>query len=217
MFAQSLTLLLGTVHEVVVATSGSEALERISEQRPSAVLLDHKLPDIDGLTVLKVIQALPNPPPVVMLSGEDCSQLINSAKKLGASGFLHKSLPAEELLRAIDMLGKGSQYWTYDQSSTSADDISNASESRCLNTLVVNRLGITTRQLDVLELLVQGHSNKVIANQLGIADSTVKTHIKMIFQTLKVNNRVACLNKAIELGLLDEQRGTYYRTVASEY
>ena len=72
-----------------------------------------------------------------------------------------------------------------------------------MNDRIVKELGITGRQIDVLKLLVEGLPNKSIANQLGIAESTVKTHVQSLFQVLKVTNRASCQNRARNLGLLD--------------
>ncbi len=205
MFAQSVKHLLGTSYKVSAVTSGTEALKTLSDQRCDVVLLDHNLPDVDGLTILKVIQALPTPPPVIMLSGNDSANLLQEAKRLGAAGFLHKSLPAEELLSAVRRVASGQSYGIDDSfKSTDSFQTNDIIDTRKFNAVVIDELGITQRQLDVLLLLMQGDANKTIARKLGIADSTVKTHVKTLFQVLKVNNRVACCNRVTELGLLVE-------------
>lgn len=210
MFAESIKILLGTNHEISTAVTGSEAIAKISEQAPSVILLDNDLPDIDGLTLLKVIQALPEPPPVLMITGSDSMSLVRDARRAGAVGFLHKSLPAESLIDAVDQVANGASIWPDAQDASSHEKDSRGAPVAGMPTLdvgrfnrqVMDQLGITDRQLDVLRLMAVGDPNKIIASKLGIAESTVKTHVKSLFQQLKVTNRVACHNKAMELGLL---------------
>ncbi len=207
MFAESIKMLLGTSYQITTAVTGSEAIAVVTANKPGIVLLDHNLPDIDGITLLKVIQALPSPPPVLMVSGTENMQLVVESRRQGAAGFLHKSLPAESLLNAIIKVRAGESVWPDSDNSTQPDahqpDRTPSQDLQQFNRLVVEQLGITDRQLDVLTLMVQGDPNKTIARKLGIAESTVKTHIKSLFHLLKVNNRVACHNKMIELGLFD--------------
>ncbi len=205
MFADSIKLVLGTRHQITTVPDGSTAILKVSADKPGMVLLDQHLPDIDGLTLLKVICALPEPPPVLLLSGSEDAALKDAARHSGAAGFLHKSLPADALIEAIDKVGAGEMIWS---SSAEAPDSHGCSAANIVNhervnDRIVKELGITGRQIDVLKLLVAGMPNKSIANQLGIAESTVKTHVKSLFQVLKVTNRVACQNRARDLGLLD--------------
>ncbi|OED37973.1 hypothetical protein AB833_21575 [Chromatiales bacterium (ex Bugula neritina AB1)] len=205
MFAESIKILLGADHDISMASNGTEAIAAITTQKPAVVLLDINLPDIDGLTLLKVIQALPAPPGVLVVSGAENMQLANEARRAGAAGFLHKSLPAEALLQAIKKIESGENAWPEADSITPETNESKNRSDELLqfNRLVVEQLGITNRQMDVFTLLAQGDPNKTIARKLGIAESTVKHHLKMLFQSLNVNNRVACHNKMIELGILD--------------
>ncbi|MEM7258469.1 MAG: response regulator transcription factor [Pseudomonadota bacterium] len=204
MFAESIRLLLGARHKINTAASGSDALAQITSEMPQVVLLDHNLPDIDGLTLLKVVQALPEPPPVLLLSGSDDVSLVDAARQTGAVGFLHKSLPADALIDAIEKVAAGDSVWPAAgvQDGQDNPDTSVALTPHEVNSRIVRELGITERQIDVLRLLVTGLPNKTIASRLGIAESTVKTHIKSLFHVLKVKNRVACHNRARELGLL---------------
>ena len=204
MFAESIELLLAAQHQVTTVSDGSAAITQVTADKPDIVLLDQRLPDIDGLTLLKVIHALPDPPPVILLSGSEDVALIDAARRDGAAGFLHKSLSAEALIEAINLVGTGGTIWPQLEAASVTEG---AGESHLLNTegvngRIVRELGITGRQIEVLQLLVAGMPNKTIASQLGIAESTVKTHVKSLFQVLKVNNRVACQNRARDLGLL---------------
>ncbi len=204
MFAESIKLLLASHHQIATAIDGKSAIAHLTSESQGIVLLDQHLPDIDGITLLKVIRALPSPPPVILLSGNQDSALMNTARQSGAAGFLHKSLPAEALLKAIEKVANGQTVWpnVSDHQEPADTEHVSAMATKEVNAQLVQELGITERQIDVLQLLVAGLPNKSIASQLGIAESTVKTHIKCLFQALKVNNRVACHNRATELSLL---------------
>ncbi len=127
--------------------------------------------------------------------------MIDAARHNGAAGFLHKSLSADALIASIDQVEAGQAIWPLlaEVSATGESDLLN---SKDVNLQIVKELGITDRQIEVLQLLVAGMPNKLIAHQLGIAESTVKTHVKSLFQVLKVKNRVTCQNRARDLGLL---------------
>ena len=201
MFAESIRLLCRSICDVTTVNTGTDALTQVSQERPDAVLLDQALPDIEGLTLLKLIRALPNPPPVLFLSGDDDPKLIASARESGAAGYLHKSSNAEALLDAVAQIKQGHDVWPA-SASQPTDTVCAPHYSQLVNIRLIKELGITDRQYDVLALMVSGLPNKTIASNLGIAESTVKTHVKSLFQTLKVSNRVACHNKARELGIL---------------
>jgi DNA-binding NarL/FixJ family response regulator len=198
MFAESLKLLLGVEHSMHIACDGTTAIESLSKKVPDIVLLDHGLPDSDGLTMLRVIQALPEPPPVLVLSASEDQSVIQSARELGAKGYVHKSMHPKELLNAIRTLEQGGDIW----SELPALHSRPGKKTLPYNQYVARNLGLTDRQMDVLVELCQGHSNKVIARELGIAESTVKSHMKSVFSVLGVGNRVACANRANELGLV---------------
>ena len=103
----------------------------------------------------------------------------------------------------MEKVKQGHDVWS-EVSSLSPSTTFLSKHNQSVNRQLIKELGITDRQLDVLELMVSGLPNKIIANNLGIAESTVKTHMKSLFHTLKVSNRVACHNKARELGILSD-------------
>ena len=187
--------LFGVNHHVTTANNHSDAYTRLTQERPDIVVLDQTFPQIDRTTLLKRIRALPNPPPVLMMTDSEDPQLITSAQTSVTTENSH----TPPLTRAPD------EAVVVEASFQSATAASAPQSSRQpLNKRMTKNLRITEREIDVLALMVSGLPNKSIANQLGISESTVKTHLKSLYQTLEVKNRVACHNKARQLGLLPD-------------
>ena len=190
-FGENVSVLFGPNHHLTAANNPRDAYSLLTQERPDVVVLDQTLSEIDSTTLLKHVRALPNPPPVLMLSADDDPQLVAPAQTFDDTKYssLKVEAPGEAIL--IDAAYQATP-------AVSAPQIS----GQISNKNVIKNLGITEREIDVLALMVSGLSNKSIAKQLGIAESTVKTHLKSLFQTLRVKNRVACYNKARQLGLL---------------
>lgn len=160
------------------------------------VLLDLMMPGISGLGVLQRMQAQNMPFPVVVISAEVDSSLIQQALNLGALGFIPKASPREQMLTGLRQVLDGEMYIP--------DDVQLALERLPAPAASTAPTLLSKRQLEVLKLLVPGYSNQQIAEVLFISESTVKTHLNTIFQTLQVSNRVSCLQRARELGLVGE-------------
>lgn len=205
MFADCVVSILSRKFEIKSVASGSDALAEISSSHLTLVLLDYNLPDIDGITLLKVIKSLPCPPAILLLSGETSYGLINTARQAGANGFLHKSLSADVLTDAVEKINLGESVWPDFGELTPSGNNSDQDITVCWNQDIARKIGVTERQLDVLQLITQGLSNKAIARELNIAESTVKTHVKSLFRLLKASNRVDCFYRARNLGLVREK------------
>jgi DNA-binding NarL/FixJ family response regulator len=158
-----------------LAGSGEEALEQYAEHRPDIVLLDLRLPGISGLATL---QAMRNNDPsarIVILTTYDGDEDIHRAMTAGARGYLTKGLPPEMLLAAIRKVHAGGSYIP--------TPISRSLATRTADTC------LSSRECEVLQLLAEGKSNKDIAVELGIRESTVKCHISVILTRLDANDR----------------------------
>lgn len=165
----------------------------------SLVLLDIRLPDCSGWELLEGIAAAHPSLPVIMLSAEHDAATVNAALNNGASGFLPKSSLNQELLAAIRLVGAGGVYVPA-QTLPDMGRVPPLPTARTLATSLES-LGLTGRQIDVLYLLLQGKSNKLICRELELAEATVKIHVRGILRALSVGSRSEAIAKAVQLGL----------------
>jgi DNA-binding NarL/FixJ family response regulator len=174
------------------AADGREALRLILELRPDVVLLDLRLPGMSGVDVMR--QAHPQAPEVrfLVLTTYYTDEYIGPALAAGAHGYLLKDVTPEELAQAVRLLMRGGAPL---EPRVAARMLELASDERREDEL-------SPRELEVLQLLAQGASNKAIAGQLALAENTVKSHISRIFDKLDVQNRAEAVTTAIKRGLL---------------
>ncbi|MDH6576423.1 response regulator transcription factor [Kitasatospora sp. MAP5-34] len=185
--------------EVVGDCSGGLAEDRVSALRPHVVLLDIRMPDLDGVSVLRRLRALPHPPAVAMLTTFDTDEYIGTALRAGAAGFLLKDTAPEQLVHAVRVLAAGGSVLSPTVTRTviggyvegGGPDAEAGSLTR----------GLTGRELDVLALLGEGLSNAEIADRLFLGTGTVKDHISAILGKLGVANRVQAAVVANRAGL----------------
>jgi DNA-binding NarL/FixJ family response regulator len=163
--------------------SGEEAVTAYSALRPDIVLLDLRLPGMSGVDVLEKIIALHAKAHVIILTTYEGDEDIHRAMKLGARGYLTKGLPPETLLAAIQQIHAGGSYIPL----TVSKSLATRTAHTCLS----------VRESEVLQLLAEGRSNKAIAVQLGIRESTVKCHISVILTRLDAEDRT----HAVVIGL----------------
>ena len=165
------------------------------------VLLDLHLPDVTGFAALADLQERHPAIPVVVVSGEDDPSLVRMALEHGALGFIPKSSTSQVILSALRLVLSGGTYLPREIMSAPAtppkpSDVQNASAHRKLEAL-----GITPRQADVLLLLLDGKSNKLICRELNLAEGTVKNHMAAVFKALNVASRVEAVIAAGRLGI----------------
>lgn len=185
--------------EVIAAASFDEAMARAREHAEAdLLLLDLNMPGMWGMesvkTVLRSFPALP----VAILSAADSREVMEAMLAAGVSGFIPKSSSPQVMLSALKLILAGGVYLPVQllpdrQSETGTSH--SASGSR-------PHLPLTSRQLDVLRLLAEGKSNKLICRELNLGEGTVKAHIAAIFRVLDVRNRTEAAVAARRLGLL---------------
>jgi DNA-binding NarL/FixJ family response regulator len=185
--------------EVVAAVSGAEAMSRIAEHRPDVVLLDIRMPDVDGLTLLGHIQDLAEPPTVAMLTTFDADEYIAAALRRGASGFILKDTSPDQLAQLVRTLAAGGTVLSPKVTSVVVDGYL-GNNSTSVATQRIDRL--TERERSILVLVARGLSNADIGHQMHLSVGTVKDHVSAILAKLKVGSRVQAALLAQSAGML---------------
>ncbi|MFB6260331.1 MAG: response regulator, partial [Thiohalorhabdaceae bacterium] len=174
--------------EVVgTASSGAEALQRIPVMAPDVVLLDLKMPGMDGLTALKELVAAGIEARVVMLTVSDDEEDLVAALRAGAAGYLLKDAEPDELNRSLDRVLAGETVITPRLTGSLAAAVRSGDEVECAADPLEE---LTPRELEILRHIALGKSNKVIARELDISPDTVKLHVKNLLRKLDVSSRV---------------------------
>ncbi len=188
-------------HDIDVISSvsnGDEGLNSILKHNPDIVLLDLRMPNVSGIEVLKNIRAKNKSLPVVMLTTSDDEKDLIDALKNGASGYLLKDMEPDALVVALKDVLKGETIVAPNLVQILAK-FHQGDDSEINITNLISTL--TPRESEILELLAEGQSNKLIAKNLGISDGTVKLHVKAILRKLEIHSRVEAAVVAVEHGL----------------
>ena len=198
----------GTFDVVGIATNVTVGLNLIKKYQPDIVLLDMNMPERDGLQGIMEIAKLDLGTKVLALSGYDDADLIFRAMKIGAKGYVLKTMASAQLIYAIEEvlggkiylpLALSSRFFEYFQQSFREESSKQEAEEENLLSY------LTQREEEVLELLTQGITYKGVANKLFISETTVKTHVNNIFQKLQVNDRTQAVLYAINNGFLSKK------------
>jgi DNA-binding NarL/FixJ family response regulator len=187
------------IEVVAEASNGREAVDKAARLRPTVVLMDIRMPQLDGLQATRQILAADEAARILILTTFDLDEYVYEALCAGASGFVLKDDPAEQLIAAVRIVAGG-----------------DALLSPAVTRRVIKRFtriphpspprqldDLTERELDVFRSIARGLSNAEIGRELYISDTTVKTHITHILQKLNLRDRVQAVVLAYQTGLFD--------------
>jgi DNA-binding NarL/FixJ family response regulator len=189
--------------DVVATATGAQAVREVSLQRPDVVLLDIRMPDVDGLTILRELQGLTPPPIVAMLTTFDSDEYISTALRSGAAGFILKDTGPDQLAQMVRTLAAGGVVLSSKVSRTVVDGYLGSSADSDAVTQVEQ---LTERERAVLVLIAEGLSNSDIGARIHVSVGTVKDHVSAILTKLRVGSRVQAALVAERAGLLADGR-----------
>ncbi|MEU0029111.1 response regulator transcription factor [Streptomyces sp. NPDC006335] len=193
--------------QVVATADGAQAADVIRRERPDVVLLDIRMPHVDGLTVLREIQTLPEPPTVAMLTTFDTDEYILTALRSGAAGFLLKDTEPEQLAQLVRTLAAGGVVMSPKASRALLRSHPGAYAPQVAEDVARVNL-LTDRERDVLVLIAEGLSNADIGARIHLSAGTVKDHVSSILTKLRVAGRVQAALLAERAGLLSDGADT---------
>lgn len=187
------------------AADGEQAVAMVTAAAPDVLLLDVRMPGVDGLETMKRLAASDTTTRVLMLTTFDLDEYVYQAMRAGAAGFLLKDMPAEDIVSAVRQVARGADALLAPALTRRLVDRYTRSREP-VDTSALDRL--TTRERDVLLLVARGLSNAEIAAELYIGESTVKTHLSRLLTKLDLRDRVQAVVLAHELGIADPRIGT---------
>ena len=191
------------IEVVAEASNGLEAVDKAARFDPTVVLMDIRMPELDGLEATRRILATDDTARVLILTTFDLDEYVYEALRAGASGFVLKDDPPEQLLEAIRVVAGGDALLSPSITTRVIRQF-----ARIPSPSPPEQLGeLTEREVDVFRLVARGLSNAEIGEELYISEATVKTHITHILQKLDLRDRVQAVVLAYEAGIFDADRG----------
>jgi DNA-binding NarL/FixJ family response regulator len=170
------------------ASSGEEALEMLKEKDPDVILLDLRMPGMDGLTTLRALARRDAGPKAIVLTSFETDEDVYRAVQAGARGYLLKNSQQNEIVDAIRAVHAGRRHIPPRIAARLADRMT--------------RANLTARELEILEMLAKGLTNKQIGGALGISENTARNHVNSIIEKLEVADRTEAATAAIEQGII---------------
>jgi len=186
------------------AANGQEAVDLAHELRPDVVVMDVRMPVMNGLEATRALQTPPRSsdyvPKVLVLTTFDIDDYVYEALRAGASGFLLKDALPEELVAAVRIVADGEALLAPSVTRRLIEDFARSTPVRRVGTAMLS--GLTEREVEVLTLVGRGLSNSEIAASLFIAEQTVKTHVSKVFSKLNLRDRVQAVVFAYDVALV---------------
>ena len=185
------------------AADGAQALEAATRLRPDVVLMDVRMPELDGIAAARrILDGGGTPPKIVMLTTFDIDEYIYEALRIGASGFLLKDVPPEQLVAGIRAVASGDALLAPSVTRRVIAEFVRRPPSSA-SRLEPRLKELTPRELEVLKLIATGMSNAEIATHLVVSNTTVKTHVARVLMKLNLRDRVQAVVLAYQTGLID--------------
>ncbi len=187
------------------ATNGREAIELVRTTKPDVVLMDIRMPEMDGLAATRVVTSAPRGPRVIILTTFDLDEYVFEALRAGASGFLLKDIEPRELLQAVRVVASGDALLAPSVTRRLIEEFAKRPDPHRMPPAALDVL--TDREREVLALVAQGLSNNEIAETLVISPATAKTHVSRVMMKLAARDRAQLVVAAYETGLVGPQHG----------
>jgi DNA-binding NarL/FixJ family response regulator len=188
------------IEVIAEAVNGQEAVAHAAGLRPDVILMDVRMPVLDGLQATRQITALPDPPKVLVLTTFDLDDYVYEALRAGASGFLLKDASARELAEAVRLVAAGDALLAPGVTRRLIAEFARMGAPRSPGRKQLE--GLTERESEVLALVARGLSNAEIAGHLVVAEQTVKTHVSRVLMKLALRDRAQAVVFAYENGLV---------------
>ena len=190
----------GDLEVVGEAADGAAAVAEVTRTRPDVVLVDVRMPGVDGIEATRRIRALTSPPRVIILTTFDLDEYVFAGLQAGASGFLLKDTLAADLISAVRVVASGEAVAA---PSVTRRLIAHFLSQQRAGPNETSRLAVlTTREREVLSLIAHGRSNAEIAAELHLSEGTVKTHVGRILAKLQLRDRIQAVILGYECGLI---------------
>ncbi|MCP4140154.1 MAG: response regulator transcription factor [Chloroflexi bacterium] len=177
----------GSFNVVGEAENGIEALNLVEGLNPDVILMDLKMPEMNGVTAIRKIRKLRPAQHILVLTTYDSDSDLLPAIEAGATGYLLKDVPREDLFSAIEATARGETVVAPNIAARLFSKMRNPGEDK-----------LTTREIEVLQRVAKGDTNKEAARSLHISEATIKTHLLHIFDKLGVDDRTAAVTEAIK-------------------